>query len=53
MDLGVWLALAEQRCQRSGNLKSRMENERKVVLEKMLPRDRGYQDDSGYVQANH
>jgi hypothetical protein len=41
MNLGVWLALAEQRCQRLGNLKSRMDNERKVVLEKIVGKREG------------
>ena len=30
-----------------------MESERKIVLEKMLARERGYQNDSGHAQANH
>ena len=49
MDLGDWLAVAEQRCQRSGDLKRRLENEREMVLEKMSARarDRGHQDDGG------
>jgi hypothetical protein len=49
MNLGDWFVVAEQRCQRSGNLKKRLEKEREMVLEKMSGRvrDRGYQDDGG------
>ena len=35
LDLGGWLQLAEARCTRDGNLKSRMEMERDSILEIM------------------
>ena len=35
LDLETWLRKAEERCQRAGNLKTRLENEKLQVLEKM------------------
>jgi hypothetical protein len=35
LDLETWLGKAEERCQRVGNLKARLENEKLQVLEKM------------------
>ena len=35
LDLGTWLKKAEERCLRAGNLKTRLENEKLQVLEKM------------------
>ena len=35
LDLETWLRKAEESCQRAGNLKTRLENEKLQVLEKM------------------
>ena len=56
LDLETWLRKAEESCQRAGNLKTRLENEKLQVLEKMrrmkdekssLAAESGSHDDDG------